>query len=126
MTESKRQKQIGEVIRRHFGTVLQNEGTYIYGTAFVTVMKVYVSPDISLAKIYLSIYNVDNKEEILEKIRFNAHLLKKNLASRIKKHIRRIPEISFFIDETLDEIYRVNELLDDTLKKDQEIRNEKE
>ena len=56
--ESKRQLQISEVIRRNFSAVLQQEGGYIYGTeALVTVTTVKVTPDLSLAKIYLSVYN---------------------------------------------------------------------
>lgn len=125
MMESKRQKQTAEVIRRHFGMVLQQEGIYIYGDAFVTVTKVHVTPDISLAKIYLSVYNVGNKQLVVDKVSQNLSNLKKSLAHRIRKHVRRIPDISFYLDDTLDEIDRVNKLLDNTLKKDQEIRKGK-
>lgn len=121
--ESKRQKQTAEVIRRHFGSVLQQQGSYIYGQAFVTVTKVYVSPDMSMSKIYLSVYNVEDKESVIEKVNDNVHMLKKDLAARIRKHVRRIPEISFYNDETLDEMYRVNDLLNETLKKDKDIQN---
>ena len=120
--ESKRQKQTAEIIRRHFGQVLLQEGSYIYGSAFVTVTKVYVTPDISLAKIYLSVYNVEDKQAVVDKVSSHVRHLKKNLAHRVRKHIRRIPEINFYIDETLDEIYRVNKLLDDTAKQDEDIR----
>ena len=126
MMHSKRQKQTAEVIRRHFGQVLLQEGSYIYGDAFVTVTKVYVTPDISLAKIYLSVYNAINKQAIVDKVNEHASQLKKNLAHRIRKHVRRIPEIDFYIDETLDEIYRVNKLLEITRKKDEEVRNQNE
>jgi len=126
MMHSKRQKQTAEVIRRHFGQVLLQEGSYIYGDAFVTVTKVYVTPDISLAKIYLSVYNANNKQAIIDKVNEHASQLKKNLAHRIRKHVRRIPEIDFYIDETLDEIYRVNKLLEITRKKDEEVRNQNE
>ena len=55
--ESKRQKQVAELIKRNFGTLLQQEGAYIYGSeALVTVTSVKMSPDMSLAKIYLSVY----------------------------------------------------------------------
>jgi len=126
MMHSKRQKQTAEVIRRHFGQVLLMEGSYIYGDAFVTVTKVYVTPDISLAKIYLSVYNVSNKLAIVDRVKEHASQLKKNLAHRIRKHVRRIPELDFYIDETLDEIYRVNKLLEITRKKDEEARNQNE
>ena len=56
-TESKRQLQIAELVKRNFGMVLQAEGNYIYGGALVTVTSVHISPDLSLAKVY-SLYNV--------------------------------------------------------------------
>jgi len=110
--ESKRQKQTAEVIKRHFGTVLLNEGSYIYGDAFVTVTQVKVTPDISEAKIYLSIYNVNDKEAVLTNIRRSVSLLKRNLSRRIRKHIRRVPSLSFFNDDTLDEMYHLNKVFD--------------
>jgi len=125
--ESKRQLQTAETIRRHFGSVLIQEGSYIYGAGpFVTVTKVYVTPDISQAKIYLSVFNVEDKDAVIEKVRDNVHNLKKNLAHRIKRHVRRIPEIAFYNDETIDEMYRVNKLLDDAHKSDAQIRGEEE
>lgn len=111
--ESKRQMQTAEVIKRHFGTVLQKEGAYIYGDAFVTVTHVKVTPDISEAKIYLSVYNVNDKEAVINRIRQSTNLLKKNLSQRVRKHIRRIPSLSFFNDATLDEMYNLNRVFDD-------------
>ena len=55
--ESKRQLQTGELIRRNFGHVLQQQGSYIYGAAFVTVTNVKMSPDLGIAKIYISVFN---------------------------------------------------------------------
>ncbi|MEE9439212.1 MAG: 30S ribosome-binding factor RbfA [Saprospiraceae bacterium] len=109
---SKRQEQIEELIRRNFGTVLQQEGTYIYGTAFVTVTQVNVTPDLSIAKIYVSIFNVEDKTVVLKQMHDNLHTLKKGLAYRIRKHVRRIPSISFYLDDTLDEMYKLNSLFD--------------
>ena len=110
--ESKRQKQTAEIIRRHFGTVLLQEGNYIYGDALVTITKVFVTPDISLAKIYLSVYNTDNKEQVVEKMIENIRSLKHSLSQRIRKHIRRIPDLSFYNDDTLDEMYKLNAMFD--------------
>ena len=111
--ESKRQKQTQELIRRNFSQVLLEEGSYIYGTAFVTVTTVQVTPDISLAKIYLSIYNTPDKDGVIHMVNKNVAILKKSLAYRIRKHIRRIPDISFYRDDTLDEMFKVDRLLDD-------------
>ena len=109
--ESKRQLQVAEVIKRNFSLVLQQEGTYIYGLeVLVTVTSVKVSPDLSQGKIYLSVYNTENKQAVILQMEEEYNRLKQALANRIKKHVRRIPEFQFFLDETLDEMYRVNSL----------------
>lgn len=109
--ESKRQRQVAETIRRHFSLVLQNEGSYIYGAKpMVTVTAAKASPDLSQAKIYLSVYNIEDKQSVILQMEDNYHRLRQSFAHRVKKHMRRVPELSFFLDNTLDEMYRLNEL----------------
>jgi len=88
--ETKRQLQLGELIKRNFSTVLQQEGRYIYGDVLVSVTKAIISPDLSQVKIYLSIYGSEEKEEILQNIENQTFQLKQALAQRIKSQIRRI------------------------------------
>ncbi|WP_235296729.1 30S ribosome-binding factor RbfA [Portibacter marinus] len=109
---SKRNLQVAEIIKRNMGMVFFQEGPYIYGDALVTVTNVQVTPDMSQSKIYLSIYNTDDKNAVVEMVQQHTHRLRQLLAHRIKKHVRRIPTIHFFIDETLDEMYRLNALFD--------------
>jgi len=109
--ETKRQKQVGEIVRRNIGIVLQQEGSYIYGAStLVTVTAVKMSPDFNLAKIYLSVYNRENKDAVIAELDANIRRLRQSLAHRIKRHVRRIPEIQFYMDETLDEMYRLSSL----------------
>ena len=110
--ESKRQLQVAELIKRNFGTVLQQEGIYIFGEAFVTITSVKLTPDLSMAKLYFSIFNTEDKNEVILLMRKNMHTLKQSLVTRIRKHVRRIPELAFYEDETLDEMYRLNKLFD--------------
>ena len=110
--QSKRQLQVGETIKRHFSRVLQNEGSYIYGSALVTVTNVVMSPDMMLAKIYLSVYGVDNKQGVILMMEEHKNRLRQSLAQRIRKHVRRIPDIDFYLDDTLDESYRLEALFD--------------
>lgn len=111
--ESKRQRQVAETIKRNFSIVLQQEGSYVYGPEpLVTVTEVHPTPDLSQCKIYVSIWNTDNKMEVIMSMNQEHQRLKAGLAHRIRKHIRRIPAISFFIDETLDEMNRVEDLFD--------------
>jgi len=109
--ESKRQKQVGEVVRRNFSMVLQNEGGYIYGTEpMVTVTSVRVSPDMGIAKVYLSVYNVEDKQSVILQMDASNQKLRQSLAHRVKRHMRRVPELHFYLDDTLDEMYRLNGL----------------
>lgn len=126
--ETKRQRQIAETIKRHFSLVLQSEGSYIFGTQpLVTVTEVKVSPDISLAKIYLSIWNTDNKQAVMLMLEEERQRLKQAMASRLKKHLRRLPEFEYFEDETLDEMYKVEALFNRLYAEDQmPAKNEEE
>ncbi len=109
--ESKRQLQVAELLKRNFGLVLQQEGTYIYGAEpLVTVTNVKVSPDFSIAKIYLSVYNTENKQAVILEMEEAYTRLKQALTHRVKKHLRKMPDIAFYLDDTLDEMYRLNEL----------------
>ena len=111
--ESKRQKQVSELVRRHFSVMLQQEGSHIYGSeVLVTVTNVVMSPDLRLAKVYLSVYNTDNKQEAILLLRNEYHQLKHALYHRLRKHLRRMPEFDIYLDDTLDEMYRLNELFD--------------
>lgn len=100
--------------------VLQQEGSYLYGPEpLVTVTGVKVSPDFGLAKIYLSIYNTENKQAVILQMEEEIVRLRQSLAHRIRKHVRRIPDIAFYIDDTLDEMYRVDALFNRLRKENQ-------
>lgn len=108
-----RQKQVAELIRRNFGIVLQAEGAYIYGSeVFVTVTEVHLTPDFGLAKIYLSVYNTENKQAAILQLDEHKSRLKQLLGHRLRKQMRRIPDIDFYLDDTLDEMYRLSQLFD--------------
>lgn len=108
--ESKRQRQVSEMIRRNMSLVLQQEGSYIYGNALVTVTNVILTPDLLLAKIYLSIYNTENKQAVILMMDEERLRLQKALSQRIRKQIRRVPQIAFYEDDTLDEMFKVSNL----------------
>lgn len=110
--DTKRQLQMGELIKRSFAPILQEQGRYIYGDAFVSVTTVKVASDLSQVKIYVSIFNTDDKEAVLKKISNHTHMLKQALVQRVKNQLRRIPVIYFYIDETIDEMFRVDSMLE--------------
>jgi ribosome-binding factor A len=124
--ETKRQKQVAELVKRNFGILLQQEGAYIYGhEVMVTVTGVKMSPDLTQARIYLSVFNTDNKQAVILEMEENQSHLRQVLANRLKRHVRRIPDISFFLDDTIDEMYRLDDLFK-RLHQDNQMGDERE
>ncbi len=110
--ETKRQKQIAELIKRQISMILLQEGSYIYGNSvLVTVTQVKLTPDFNIAKIYLSIFNTENKQEVILELQEANTRLRHNLASKMKHQMRRIPDLQYYIDDTIDEMYHVDQLL---------------
>lgn len=109
--ETKRQLQVAELIKRNFSIVLQQDGVNIYGAKpMISVTNVKVSPDLSVAKIYLSVFNIEHKQEPLLLMLEEKSRLKSALARRIRSAVRIIPEIELFLDDTIDEMYLVDDL----------------
>ncbi len=109
--ETKRMLQVGELVKRNISYVFQQEGSYYYGSeVLVTVTTVKMSSDMGIAKVYLSIYNTENKQAVLLEIEEYAHQIKQSFAQRVRKQMRRIPRLDFYEDETLDEMYRLNKV----------------
>ena len=124
--ESKRQLQVAELIKRNLGWILQQEGTYLFGSEpLVTVTSVKVSPDMSVGKVYLSVFNTENKQAVLLEMEEHKYRIKQLLAGRLRRQIRRIPNIELFLDDTLDEMYRLNELFN-KLEEDDQMGEEKD
>jgi ribosome-binding factor A len=84
-----------------------------------------VTPDLLEVRIYLSIYNVTDKTEILKKIEERKWEVKKELAARVKSQLRRIPELKFFLDDTLDHVFKMEEIFN-KIKEEDEKKNENE
>ena len=109
MQEGKRQKQVAGVILQEINEVFQRLGLNMLAGGMVSISDVKVTPDLLEARVYLSIFQVD-KTEALKKIEDKNWLVKKELAERVKHQLRRIPELKYFIDETLDHVFRMEEL----------------
>lgn len=100
---SKRQAQVSEIFRRHISLVFQEQGVYIYGAhPLVTVTHVMVTTDLALAKVYLSIYNADDPNTVMEQIAHAMPLIRQNFYKRIRNHIRRVPDLDFYLDDTTE------------------------
>jgi len=110
MQEGKRQKQIGGLIQEEINTIFQRLGLGMMDGAMVSISSVKVTPDLLEARIYLSVFNASDNKAILKKIEERAWEVKKELAARVKHQLRRIPELRFFLDDTLDHVFKMEEL----------------
>lgn len=97
--ESKRQQKYSKLIQKELGEIFQKEAKPLVGNAMVTVVRVIMSPDLSVAKINLSLL-LANNQELFDKINDHKKEIRKHLGRRIGKSVRIIPEIAFFIDES--------------------------
>lgn len=92
--------------------ILMEEGSLIYGRdKLVTVTDVKMTPDLLVAKVYISVYGTENKQEIILELEEHLSRLRHVLGNRIGKSLRRVPQLVFFLDDTVDEMYRVEDLL---------------
>lgn len=110
--ESQRQKKIGTVLQQDLVDVLQRAATNggMRGV-LISVSKVKVTVDLSVAKVYLSIFPNGKATELLEGIKSNTPLIKHELAQRTKHQLRRMPNLEFFIDDSLEYIDQIEKSL---------------
>ena len=124
MQEGKRQKQIGGLIQEEINHIFQRMGMSIMEGAMVSISSVKVTPDLLEARIYLSIYNAPDNKAVLRKIEDRAWEVKRELATRVRNQLRRIPELKFFLDDTLDHVFKMEELFRQIKPSESEDREE--
>lgn len=110
--ESQRQKKIAGVIQKDLAEVLQRAATDggMQGT-IISVTKVSVTVDLSIAKVYLSIFPTAQAAEVMEGIRSNQPLIRHEIAQRTRHQFRRMPELVFYLDDSLDYIENIEKSL---------------
>ena len=118
MKEGKRQKQVSGLIQEEINLIFQRLGLNMINGGMVSISSVKITPDLLEARIYLSVFNAADNKPVLKKIEDRAWEIKKELAARVRNQLRRIPEIKFFLDDTLDHVFKMEELFKQ-IKKDE-------
>ena len=108
--ETNRQKRIARQLQKDLGEILQQEGRSWFPGAMLTVTKVYVTADLSISRVYVSIFGKDARE-VLNKVEAQSREIRRLLGIRARHQLRHIPELKFFIDDSLDYIERIEGLL---------------
>ncbi|MEM6894403.1 MAG: 30S ribosome-binding factor RbfA [Bacteroidota bacterium] len=110
--ESQRQRKIAGIIQKDVVDILQRAATEggLQGT-LISVTQVKVTVDLSIAKIYLSIFPNQSAQELLEGIKSNAPSIRHELSQRTKNQLRKVPELQFYLDDSLDYIDQIEQSL---------------
>lgn len=117
MTEGKRQKQVAGVILKEINEIFLKMGLNMVDGGMISIASVKITPDLYEARIYVSFFQVKDNEAVLGKIKERSSEIRNELGKRVRHQLRSIPQLTFYIDDTLDYVFKIEKLLD-------EIKNE--
>lgn len=111
MSSTVRQQKFSRLIQKELSDIFQRDQRGLLGNSFITIVEVRVSPDLSVAKVYVSMMLAPDKKAVLEKLDVHKKEIRKALGDRIRNQARIIPELAFFIDEVEEKAQRMDEIL---------------
>ena len=97
--ESTRQQKIARLIQKDLGSIFQQLARESFGGAMITVTKVYVTKDLAIARVFLSLFATEDKQVLMESIRGHGREIRHHLARLVKNQLRAVPELHFFEDD---------------------------
>jgi ribosome-binding factor A len=109
--ESVRQQKVNKLLQKELAEIFRSNARAMFGGAFISVTVVRVSPDLGSAKVYLSIMATKDRKAIFKLVEDQNYLIRKKLGAIIGKQLRVVPELSFFIDDSLDYAMKIDQLL---------------
>ena len=111
MTGTTRQQKYARLLQKELSDIFQRDKKGILENAFVTIADVKVSPDLGVAKVYISMYLAKDKEKVLERINARKKEIRKALGDKIGKQVRIVPDLVFFVDEVEENAQRIEDLI---------------
>lgn len=111
MSSTVRQQKFARLIQKELSEIFQRDKRGFLDNAFITIAEVKISPDLSVAKVYISMMLVKDKQAILEKIDTHKKEIRRALGEKIRNQARIVPELAFFIDEVEENALRMDDLL---------------
>lgn len=110
MEEGKRQRQVAGALQEELNDIFRRLGLSMMDGGMVSISSVKVTPDLLEARIYLSLFQVKDPKTLMKTIESRAWEIKKELADRVKHQLRRIPVLHFYQDDTLDYVFKMEEI----------------
>jgi ribosome-binding factor A len=122
MEEGKRQRQVAGALQEELNDIFRRLGLGMIDSGMVSISSVKITPDLLEARIYLSLFQVKDPKAVMKTIESRAWEIKKELADRVKHQLRRIPVLHFYLDDTLDYVFKMEEIFKEIgkEKKDEE------
>ncbi len=124
MEESKRQKQVGRMLEEELNAIFRKKGWNIMGKGMISISRVKVTPDLAEAKVYLSMFQIDDKDAMLATIEKNGWEVRNDLGKKIKNNVRKLPTLAFYDDDTLEYVSKIEKVLERIKKKDEDNLND--
>lgn len=118
MLEGKRQKQVAAVLEKDLNEIFQRLGLSMMDGGMISIASVKITPDLFDARIYLSFFKVPDPVNALKAIEERSWEIKRELATRVRHQLRSMPQLSFYIDDTLDYVDKIEQLFKDIKKDD--------
>ena len=118
MLEGKRQKQVAGLLNKELSDIFQRLGLSMIDGGMVSISGVKITPDLYEAKIYLSFFKIEDPFALLKKIEERSWEIKKELTARVRHQLRSMPVLTFYIDDTLDYVDKIDKLFKDIKKGD--------
>jgi ribosome-binding factor A len=125
MMEGKRQKQVAQLLYEEFNEIFQRLGLAMMNGGMVSISSVKVTPDLLEARIYLSFFQIKDADAAMKKIEDRQWEIKKALTDSVKHQLRRIPELKFFADDTLEHVFKMEALFKQLKEEDSKNKPEK-
>lgn len=126
MTEGKRQKQVANEIAKELNDIFLKMSLTMVDGGMVSIASVKVTPDLYEARIYLSLFQVKDAEAVLEKFKDLSSEIRGELGKRMRHQLRIIPQLTFYLDDTLDYVFKIEKLLDDIKKQEPQKNKDSE
>ncbi|MEM7107224.1 MAG: 30S ribosome-binding factor RbfA [Bacteroidota bacterium] len=112
MSETTRQQKFSRLIQRDLGTIFQKDKMSLFSNTFITVADVKMSPDLGIAKVYLSMLLVEDTEEKLNAVNQHKNEIRRELGRLIGKQVRKIPELIFYLDDVEENATKIDRIID--------------
>jgi ribosome-binding factor A len=118
MTEGKRQKQVAIEIAKELNEIFLKMGITMIDGGMVSISSVKITPDLYEARVYLSLFQVKDQDKVLDRFKELSSEIRGELGKRMRHQLRIIPQLTFYLDDTLDYVFKIEKLLNDIKKED--------